>query len=527
MITIKNSSVIGLVLLVSATLTSCVHVQTKDAAQAQENIDKATAAIAAAAGQAEKDPTRPVYHFLPPAQWMNDVCGTIYHKGYYHLCYLINPFGDYMATVETWGHARSRDLVHWEHLPIPFWPCGEPWERAIYTGGAAIDGHGRPMFFWTANPRGGFEKRTVGAAVSDDEMILWKKCPGNPIMRRGTHGDPKFRGGWDAPYLFTEKGRTFVIFGAILGDDAVVPIYEAANRELTRWTYRGIIFRDAISKVRDLECPNFAKLGDQWMLCFSPGDTQMRYYVGPFDLEKFKFTPKTEGILDHAFGPKNDRRARGFYAGNVLYTPDGRCILFAWVSGFRDLDAKQYRFRRNHGRGRGWNGCVSLPRVVTLGPDGHPRQAPAVELRKLRGRHVALKGIELGSASRVVEGASGDTLEILAVFNPGDAKAFGMKVRRSDDGRRAVTLRCDGQVLDVSGTKVPLKLGGERNQDQKTLTLHVFLDKSVMEVFINNGRHCVTRVIYPGENDLGVELFSEGGKATVTAIDVWRMKSIW
>ncbi|GAF91469.1 unnamed protein product, partial [marine sediment metagenome] len=104
-----------------------------------------------------------------------------------------------------------------------------------------------------------------------------------------------------------------------------------------------------------------------------------------------------------------------------------------------------------------------------------------------------------------------------------DAQAFGLKVRRSDDGSRAVTFRCDGKVLDVAGTKVPLKL----DKDQGILTLHVFLDKSLMEVFVNGGRESVTRVIHPGQEDLGIEVFAEGGTAEVRAIDVWEMKAIW
>ncbi|MBM4034749.1 MAG: glycoside hydrolase family 32 protein, partial [Planctomycetes bacterium] len=62
---------------------------------------------------------------------------------------------------------------------------------------------------------------------------------------------------------------------------------------------------------------------------------------------------------------------------------------------------------------------------------------------------------------------------------------------------------------------------------QRTLTLHVFLDKSAMEIFINGGRECVTRVIYPGQDDLGVEAFAEGGSATIRALDVWLLGSIW
>lgn len=499
---IKYSVILRLALVASATLMSSASGES-DATWRQ----KAKKAVEAAIPKAEKDPYRPVFHFRPPAQWMNDVCGTIFHKGYYHLSYLINPFGDRIASMEVWGHARSKDMVHWEHLPIPVWPCGEPWEDAIYTGGAAINRHGRPMFFWTANPRRGSGlRRTVGAAISDDAMIHWKKIPGNPIMSRGTHDDPEFGGGWDAPFLFTEKGRTFVIFGAHLSDESVVPIYEALNPELTRWTYRGILFRVPKREVSDMECVNFVRLGDRWMLCYSPDNKQMRYHVGVFDSKTMTFTPQVDGILDHAFGRATGGLRRGFYASNILYAPDGRSVIFAWVSGFRS---------------HGWNGCVSLPRVLTLGPDGHPRQAPAVELKKLRGAHSAVKKLKLSSKEERLKDIAGDTMEIVAEFKAGDAKAFGLKLRQSDDGKNAITIRYTNGKLNVAGTDVPLKLVSGK------LKLHVFIDKSVLEVFVNDGVTSVTRVEYPGENDLGVSVFAENGSATLTSLDAWQMKSIW
>ena len=120
-------------------------------------------------------------------------------------------------------------------------------------------------------------------------------------------------------------------------------------------------------------------------------------------------------------------------------------------------------------------------------------------------------------------GAQGDTLEIVADFDPGDATAFGLKVRCSEDGQDAVALRYADGMLNVAGTEVPTALG----ENQKTLKLHVFLDKSVMEVFINDGSASVTRVNYPREKDLGVTAFSENGSVLLKSLDVWRMKPIW
>jgi beta-fructofuranosidase len=106
---------------------------------------------------------------------------------------------------------------------------------------------------------------------------------------------------------------------------------------------------------------------------------------------------------------------------------------------------------------------------------------------------------------------------------PGDATAFGLKLRSSGDGSNAITLRYSGGTLNVAGTEVPVNVG----DGTKLLKLHIFLDRTVMEVFINDGRQAVTRVEYPGEEDLGIAVFAEGGKATLKSLDVWQIKSIW
>ena len=119
----------------------------------------------------------------------------------------------------------------------------------------------------------------------------------------------------------------------------------------------------------------------------------------------------------------------------------------------------------------------------------------------------------------MIEGVRGNTMEIRAVFEAGDAKAFGLRVRRSDDGKNAVVIRCDGKELDVAGAKAPLPAG------PKVVELRVFLDHSVVEVYA--GGECVTRVVYPGKDDLGVEAFAQGGTATLRSLEAWPMASIW
>ena len=98
-----------------------------DSTQYAPSIQQAMQSVQAATAGAQADALRPAYHFLPPAYWMNDPNGTIYHDGWYHLFYQHNPYGDEWGYFH-WGHARSRDLVHWEHLPIALSPSYEAGE---------------------------------------------------------------------------------------------------------------------------------------------------------------------------------------------------------------------------------------------------------------------------------------------------------------------------------------------------------------------------------------------------------------
>jgi len=132
---------------------------------------RAMAARAAAIPRAAKDPARPMYHFRPPARWMNDICGAIYYNGYHHIFYQTNPFSDDRYGWG-WGHARSRDLVHWEELPFALVPMKHRGERRCNSGSVACDGNGRPMMFFTRVPKRGGVKRSHWAAIPlDDELI--------------------------------------------------------------------------------------------------------------------------------------------------------------------------------------------------------------------------------------------------------------------------------------------------------------------------------------------------------------------
>ncbi|MEZ4865474.1 MAG: glycoside hydrolase family 32 protein [Caldilineaceae bacterium] len=464
-------------------------------------IAQATASVAAAAERAQGDPTRPIYHFCPPANWMNDPNGTIYHNGYYHLFYQHNPYGDEWGHMH-WGHARSTDLVHWEHLPIALWPSHELGEEHCFSGCAAIDGEGQPLLLYTRVGPGDREQRPANeqwVARGDADWITWQKHPANPALSLQSHGGPPFEGEWRDPFIFSEGGRTFMVLGGAYDDIAGVALYEAADQTLVNWRYRKLLYQQPRSVIRFFECPNFFKVGNKWMLLTSPYQP-IEYLVGDFDLETLTFAPTAQGVLDPGFSD-----VPNFYASNILYDEQGRCILLGWARGFP--------------KGHGWNGCLALPRILTIGPDGHPQQMPIPQLQTLRTeRYQCISPVHQNSSSIRPE-IQGDALEVqtLLAFSHG---AVTLRLRRSTDGSRSVDVAYDGAQLTVAGTQVPLTLGHD-----EPLKLHLFLDKSLLELFVNGGRVAVTRVIEAPVADVGVELVTDGDVA-VTALELWELQSI-
>ena len=496
--------VLALICCGLVTLPAKVQSQS-DAEWLAKEMQRAKAALEEAIPRAAKDTTRPMFHYRPPARWMNDICGAIYYNGWHHVFYQSNPYHDDQYSGNGWGHARSKDLVHWEELPFALMPMKHRGEYRCNSGNVALEGNGRPMIFYTWVPQQGGLRSQWTAVPLDGDLIRWRRVGGKPIMERGKDGIPedKVHPSWSDPYLFKKDGRTFVTFKKVQG-----MVCEAQDKTLTKWKFLG--FMDGV----DGECPNVFELGNKCVILRSTHP--LSYLTGKLVLKDDDIRFEAAGpavTMDYGFGehPPTDRNAliRALYGTNAYEDDSGRRIMFGWISGFKN--------------GRGWNGCMSLPRILTLDKSGQLLQTPAPELGALRGEHTHAAGLTIASEFKPIKGAEGKQLEIIAEFIANSATAFGLKLRSSSDGQRAITLRYADGTLNVAGTAVPLRPAGERQPHK----LHVFLDQSVIEVFVNDGQTAVTRVEYPGEEDLAVAVFAENGKATLKSLDVWQMKSIW
>ncbi len=466
-----------------------------------EALKRAEAAMLAATPRAQADALRPTFHVTAPAQWVNDPNGPIFHKGFYHLFYQLTPDSD-ESGIKYWGHARSRDLAKWETLPIALAPSNDRGEESIWSGCCAINGAGQPMIFYTsiASGKSPLDHAEQWAATGDDDLMRWQKSPANPVLSEALHGGKKVYD-WRDPFIFQDKKRTFMVLGGSLneskGGQAVVNIYEAEDASLTRWKHRGVLFQLPDAEARTAECPNFFKLGDEWVLFVSPYG-KVQYFVGEFDAETCRFRPRTRGLLDH--GPN-------FYAPNTMLVPDGRRLVWGWVNGFLG--------------GRGWNGCLSLPRELSFSRDGQLLQKPAPQLSKLRGDSVSWRNTRLGGENKSFPLPAGNTLEIEAEIDLQTASSVRLEIKSANKPPQVV-MSFNGLELQVLDAKSPLTLA----KGVRKLKLRIFLDRSVLEVFANE-TVCITKTIAPIEADALLEIRAEGGGAVAKRIQAWPMKTIW
>jgi beta-fructofuranosidase len=185
-----------------------------------------------------------------------------------------------------------------------------------------------------------------------------------------------------------------------------------------------------------------------------------------------------------------------YYAAKSCMDENGRRLLWGWIREGRPEDEQVQA---------GWSGVLSLPRVVQLGSDGTPRFVPAPELVGLRQQEFPVQTVEIGSSGGeiVVPKITGDCLELRVEFSPSNATRYGISVRRSPDGSEKLDIVYDRE-RGLLG-EAPLRL-----TESEPLTLHIFVDRSVIEVFANGGRACHTYRTYPHRADaIGVSMFAD------------------
>ncbi|MBD3188459.1 hypothetical protein GF325_16630 [Candidatus Bathyarchaeota archaeon] len=488
-------------------------------------------------------PQRPRYHFRCPMGWMNDPNGTIYRNGMYHLFYQHNPCSTKWGPMH-WGHAASMDLVHWKHLPVALSPSLDRGEDLGCWSGCCVDNDGVPTILYTSigTNRSARDAAEQWVAISDDAMITWKKPTSNPAMTCSLHGHQPIHD-WRDPYAWSnERGTWRVILGGHYPGEKnkpVVSIYSSKDlqtfshdgelisinqpgtmdRELSRKSSIPLLSND-ISLGHNWECPNFFMVDNPsftWCLVVSP-HSKVIYCLGTWDGDTFK--PRDWHALDHG---------KKFYATNTWYGPKGDLILAGWIQG---------------GGTGGWDGLISLPRKLSLDGRGRLVQEPINALQQLRRKQVDIPGFSVMDGESVKASDAGGELASKLLQSCDQMLEFLARIRVEyrdgvTDARFGICIfdesnvtgkRLPGEIgIDLEDSvlyaydeygRIQLRAGGIYN-------FHVFIDKSVIEAFLDWHDVITARCKTSGSPVPKIEILAHNCVVNVEKISIWALTPTW
>ena len=429
---------------------------------------------------------RPAYHHTPQYGWMNDPNGMFYKDGEWHLYYQYNPYGSLWENM-TWGHSVSKDLVHWEALPLAIEADAL---GTIFSGSCVVDkdntagfGKNAVIAFYTSAG----EAQTQSMAYSTDGGRTFNKYEKNPVV---TFNAPDFRD----PKVFWYDGTNRWIMMLAVGQE--MQIWSSAN--LKDWQKESSVGSEYGNHGGVWECPDLLKIEDKWVLIcnINPGGpfggSATQYFVGDFDGHKFtcESMPKVTKWLDYG----KDHYATVSFSN----APDGRTVVLAWMSNWQyanQVPTRQFR------------SANSIARDLGLFKDGEETYVsviPSKETLAMRGKKIK----NPTDACEIVVDVKGSMELILS-------NTKGEQVVMKYDAQKQTFAMNRKQSGDISFSEAfPIETTAPTHGALKQLRL--FIDHSSIEAFASDGKMAMTNLVFPNEpyNTLKVK----GGKATIYEI---------
>lgn len=471
------------------------------------------------------EPHRPLFHFTPRSQWMNDPNGLVYFEGEYHLFYQHHPESTVWGPMH-WGHAVSTDLIHWQHLPIALFPDAL---GTIFSGSAVVDWNNTSGFGANGNPAlvaifthhdaaqeaaGRDDFQTQGLAYSNDHGRTWTKFADNPVLPN-TKPIKDFR---DPKVSWHVETQAWVM--ALAAKDR---IQFWRSPDLKKWEFAGEFGAGLGAHTGVWECPDLFELSvsgtteKRWVLLVSinpggpNGGSATQYFVGDFNGNAFKESSETAGQtlwLDHG---------RDNYAGVTfcdIPAHDGRRIFVGWMSNWdyaREVPTSK------------WRSSLTLPRTLALARTSsglRVTSSPVRELAQLRATTNALRSQAVSSALTLAA-AHAHALEIeLDLMWRNTPAHFAIELANTKGER--FTLRFDSATNqffsdrsqagrhDFSPAFAQKQTTAPRTRNACAMKLHLICDRASCEIFADEGETTLTEIFFPSEDFVTAKLVNLG-----------------
>lgn len=473
---------------------------------------------------------RPHFHGCPDGKWSNETHGLTYYNGRWHLFYQCNP-GLLGINNQKWGHMTSANLYDWHEEPVALYPsewydkkgC---WSGCLFENAAFNDG--KPTIFYTGVD---YARAMISmASPADDNLTTWTKYADNPIINGVPSG---FSGDFRDCYFFENNGEKYIIVGCSKNGIGCATLHKYING---KWTNNGdVFFQGSNANIYGnmWEMPNITPMGNgKWLFTVSPlgmgSGVKCIYWIGTIGSDG-KFIPQqTEPQGLEMAG--TSKEGYGLLSPSI-YQKDGKTILLGIVADKVSSDVN-YRW--------GWAHSYSLPREVSLSSDGKTLvQKPYSGLEEMRVTDGAYEGkdVAVNNSTAALGNVSGRQIELYAEFKITSSNASaktGFHLLKDGTSYASVYFSANSVSIDL-GNLNRLKnddgifnglytgsFSNERMQPGSTVKLHVYLDGSILDVFVNDRYAFSTRVYPTDANAVGVEAFSTGS-TNFTALKAWEL----
>lgn len=492
------------------------------------------------------DKHRPQYHLIPDAHWMNEPHGPFYYRGKYHITFQKNPHGPFWHQIH-WGHLVSDDMVHWQEVDIALRPeAGELAPDGIWSGSATLDANGDPVLFFTAGNDALYPSQRMALArpkdLTDPFLREWVKHPDALITQQPDWG---VFGQFRDPFVFWDKSAQQwyqLVTSGIPGGSGTALVF--SSTDLLHWNFMGPIFSTDIKTYPQVgpvwELPVLLPLGvgrdgreRHWFGINSHGAgavVEIYYWIGVWDAATGRFIP------DHPEPRLMDIGDRKFTGPSGMVDPvTGRSVLFSIAQGeaTRQQEAES-----------GWAHNGGLPLSLWLGDDDQLRFAPIAELATLRGAPlIDAANISGAQAEQLLAPVKGDLLELELVLdatqlagssgtgalvldlrkNSRESELTRLKLQ-SMSGSKRWRLELDRNRTSLDPDVLSYGIQGGEVALEGEISLRIFLDRSMLEIYIND-RISLTSRLFPATLDalgLGIELPAD---VILKRLRVWPMSS--
>lgn len=432
------------------------------------------------------------FHIEPPDGWLNDPNGLSFYKGEYHVYFQYSPIAPDGHTPRGWGHYHGSDLMHMTYDRAVMMPDIPEDSHGVYSG-SAIENDGVLHIFYTGNVKmiGDYDyvKAGRGANVIHVTTTDGSKMSEKQVLLRNSDYPDFCSCHVRDPKVWKEGDAWKMVLGArTLDDEGCVLVYE--SDELITWKYTGKVYKEGYGYM--WECPDYFEIDGKGFLSTCPQG--MPHYETKWqNLNESGYFPVQGKLEDSVLGDFTEwDMGFDFYAPQTFLDPQGRRILIGWLG----MDNKAYG---NATTDLGWQHCLTIPRVVTIAPNGKLRQQPIAEFDELK--------------SNARRQSSGQTAEYPLPFEldgePADSFSITLDGKLEldfDKEKKLFTMKFTDEKYGCGRTVRNAEIDNVRN-------IRVIADMSSIEVYINDGETVMSTRIYP-DND-SVKLKVNGFEAQV------------